>query len=101
MATSTIAPNKLTNEHYIYAGEADLDGTTGVAVVTPFSVITSVMLTVKSGTAPAVTNAASLFSYTVSGGTVTVFGWAVTSSSVTTLIDPTSTDTFSFLITGY
>lgn len=102
MATSTIAPSDKMTKDYIYAGESALDGTAGVVISHPFkNKVTSVTLTVKSTTAPAVTTEAQKYSYSIVGLVVTVYGWTATSSSVTTLIDPTSTDAFSFLMTGY
>jgi len=101
MATSTIHPSNLANNDYIYAGESALDGTGVTTIQTPFTTITSVTLTPKSATSPAVTTEAQIYSYTHSGGVVSVYGWTATNSSTTTLIDPTSVDEFSFLITGY
>jgi hypothetical protein len=101
MAVVTFRPNSLTNSVGIYAGEEDLDGSGVTTITTPFETVTSVTLTPSSATAPAVTTEAQSYSYTISGGTVSVYGWTATNSSTTTLIDPTSTDTFSFLITGY
>ncbi len=102
MATSTIAPHDKVNKDFIYAGEGALDGTAGVVVSHPFkNKVTSVTLTVAAATAPAVTTEAHMFTYSIVGLVVTVFGWTPTDTDTNVVIDPTSTDTFSFLITGY
>ena len=90
--------SKSTRE-YIEAGEIALDGSNPTPIATSFSTVTGVARALKGTAAPGVGTSA--LSYGISGGTVNVYGWKVTSSSDTTLIASTGTETVGYVITGY
>lgn len=76
--------------------EADLPADGSMEIDTPFADIDSVHATVKQGTAPTTT----VFSYAVSGNTVTLHGWKVTGTADTTLIASDGGETVNVQIIG-
>lgn len=94
----TIAPESLSNNLKIAAGEQALDGSNPTPVVTGLQEIFSVNLTLKGSAAPGV--GTSELTYTVSGGTVSVYAWKPTSATDPTLVASTGTETFSFQVVG-
>lgn len=78
--------------------EMALDTSNPTPIVTGFKTITAVFLSLKDAASPGVL--ASILTYDVSGGTVNVYAWKVTSSSVTTLVADTGSKTFSAMIWG-
>jgi len=94
-----IAPEQKSSKEFIFSGEILLDASNPTPVATPFKVITGVALTLKTVTAPGVVT--SVLTYDTSGGTLNIYAWKVTSSSVTTLIASTeATDTVGYIVTG-
>lgn len=72
--------------------------TASVEIDTPFATIDSVSITLKTGSAPG--SGSSVFTYDVSGNTVTIYAWKVTSSADNTLIAGTSEVTVGYTIIG-
>lgn len=82
----------------IVAGEVALDGGNPTAIASGLTAVTSVALALKTASAPGV--GTSVLTYDVSGGTVNVYAWKVTSSANPTLIASTGTETFGYVIIG-
>ena len=100
MAEATLSPNigPSTNT-VVVGGETTLDGSNPTAVSTGLSTITGVTLTISNGSAPGV--GTSVLTYTVSGGTLSIFAFKPTSSSNPTLVASTGTETVSYPVVGY
>ena len=99
MAQGIIAQS-LGHDFKISAGEVALDGSNPTVVNTKLSTIVGVLITLKDdGASPGIL--ASVFTYDVSGGTLNMHAWKVTSTSVTTLIADTGTNTVGWLAFGY
>ena len=90
---------KKTSNTRIVGGETTLDGSNPTAVSTGLSTITGVTLTISNGSAPGV--GTSVLTYTVSGGTLSIFAFKPTSSSNPTLVASTGTETVSYTVVGY
>ena len=90
---------KKSNNTQTVGGETALDGSNPTAVSTELSTITSVALTIANSSAPGV--GTSILTYAVSGGTLSIYAWKVTSSSDTTLVASTGTETVSYVVVGY
>ena len=99
MAQRTIAPETKSSRERIVAGEIALDASNPTPVVTGLSIITGVGLALKGTATPGV--GTSILTYGVSGGTLDIYAWKVTSSSVTTLIASTGTETVGYVVTGH
>lgn len=82
----------------VVRGEVALDGSNPTPVVTGLKSLSSVSLTLKGSAAPGV--GTSVLTYAVSGGTINIYAWKVTSSADTTLIASTGTETVSYVATG-
>lgn len=95
----TIAPEKKSRGEYIVTGEVALDGSNPTAVASGFDTITGVALALKNTSTPGV--GTSILTYGISGGTLNIYAWKVTSSSVTTLVASTGTETVGYIISGY
>jgi len=95
----TIAPEKKSSNEVTVAGEIALDASNPTPIVTGLSTITGVGIALKLAVTPGVLT--SIITYGISGGTVNLYAWKVTSSSVTTLIASTGTETVGYVITGY
>jgi len=86
------------NTHWaIDAGTGTL-GSGTATITSKLSTVTHVGCTLDVAGAPALTT--SQFSWTASGGTITVYGWKPTGSGDTTLIAATDADTFSWYAIG-
>ena len=91
---------KKTSNTRLVGGETTLDGSNPTAVSTGRSTITGVTLTLASSSAPGVST--SILTYAVSGVTLSIYAWKVTSSSDTTLVASTdSTSTVYYVVVGY
>ena len=90
---------KLANNTETIGGETTLDGSNPTAVSTGLSTITGVTLTLEGSSTPGV--GTSILTYAVSGGTLSIYAWKVTSSSDTTLVASTGTEDVSYTVVGY
>ncbi len=79
-------------------GETALDGTNPTPVTTGLTTIVSCALTIKQTATPGLST--SVLTYDTSSGTLNMYGWMVTSSSVTTLIASTYTPTVGWVCVG-
>ena len=95
----TLALEKKSTNEYVVSGEIALDGSNPTPIVTGFGTVTGVAVALKNASTPGV--GTSIITYDISGGTVNLNAWKVTSSSVTTLIASTGTETVGYVITGY
>jgi hypothetical protein len=82
----------------IARGETALDGSNPTPITTGLTTITGVAVTLKSTSAPGV--GTSVVTYGMSGGTLNLYGWKVTSSADTTLIASTGTETVGWVAIG-
>jgi hypothetical protein len=98
MATALLAPNAVMTETKIVAGEQALDGSNPTVLQTGLRAIVSVHLTLQGGAAPGLNT--SLLTYTLSGGTVSVFAWKSTSATNPTLVASTGTEVVSYTVVG-
>ena len=99
MAEASQSWKKTSNTRSV-GGETTLDGSNPTAVSTGLSTITGVTLTLASSSAPGVST--SILTYAVSGCTLSIYAWKVTSSSDTTLVASTdSSSTVSYVVVGY
>lgn len=87
------------SEVMIAHGEAALDGSNPTPIATGLTTVIAVALTLSGSAAPGV--GTSELTYTISGGTVNVYGWKVTASGDATLIASTGTETFSWIAVGF
>lgn len=82
----------------VIGGEVALDGSNPTPVTTGLTTITGAVITLKESTAPGV--GTSVFSYTTSGGTLSIYAWKPTSNADPTLIASTGTETVGYVVTG-
>jgi hypothetical protein len=82
----------------IIGGEIALDGSNPTAVATGLTAITGASITLKDSAAPGAEPAT--FSYTSSGGTLSIYAWKPTAAGDTALIASTATDTVGYVVTG-
>lgn len=82
----------------IKAGTAALDGSNPTAVVTGLTSITGVSLTLGGAVAPG--DNTSVLTYSVTGGTISVYAWKNTSGTDPTLVASTGTENFSWVAVG-
>jgi hypothetical protein len=97
-ATSTGAVAGVASGYKLARGETALGGSNPTAVTTGLTSILACAATIKLASAPGV--GTSLVTYGSSGGTMNVYGWKVTSSSVTTLVASTGTETVGWVCVG-
>lgn len=95
----TFAPEKLSSNTYIVAGTVVLDGTNPTDVVTNFSTIVAAFVQEQTAVAPALT--ASVFTSSVSGGTLSIQAWEPTGAGDTTLVASSDAGTVNYFIIGY
>lgn len=79
-------------------GEAALDGSNPTPVATGLTSIVAAALTLSGSSSPGV--GTSVLTYAVSGATLNVYAWKVTSDADPTLIASTGTETFSWIAIG-
>ena len=83
------------NGKELLCGRVELDSAEA-EIVTPFRTIDAVIATVQEDGAPATT----VVTYEVNDNVVTLYGWAPTSSSVTTLVATSADDVVDYVIIG-
>jgi hypothetical protein len=88
----------LATANIISRGETALGGTNPTDVVTGLATVAGFSLALKGSAAPGV--GTTTLTYTVSGGTVSVYAWKPTSNSDPTLIASTGTETFGWIAIG-
>lgn len=85
-------------DEVVMRGEVALDGTNPTPVATGLKSISAVYLALEGSSAPGV--GTSVLTYAISDGTLNIYAWKVTSTSVTTLIASTGTETVSYIVIG-
>ena len=82
----------------VKSGIVALDGSNPTAVVTGLTSISAVTLTLQGSAAPG--DSTEVLTYTVSGGTISVYAWKNTGGTDPTLVASTGTESFSWIATG-
>lgn len=82
----------------IARGETALDGSNPTPVATGLTTVVSFVAMLKGTATPGVST--SILTYDISGATVNVYAWKVTSSADATLIASTGTETFAWIAVG-
>jgi hypothetical protein len=82
----------------VVGGEIALDGSNPTPVVTGLTTITGASITLKDSAAPGAEP--TTFSYTSSGGTLSIYAWKPTAAGDTALVASTATDTVGWIATG-
>ena len=95
-----IAPEQKSSKEFVFSGEILLDASNPTPVTTPFKVITSAHVSLKTAVAPGVVT--SVVTYSTTGGVLNIYAWKVTGTTDTTLIASTEVaDTVGYIVTGY
>lgn len=92
-----LAPEHRASRYKVLADEVALDGTNPTPIVTGFTKVEAVALTLLYSSAPA--DSTSILTYAIVGGTVNVYAWKAAAADPT-LEASTGTETFSYIILG-
>lgn len=92
-----LAPEHRASRYKILADEKALDGSNPTPIVTGFTKVEAVALTLVGATTPG--DGTSILTYAISGGTVNVYAWK-SAVADPTLEASTGTETFSYVILG-
>lgn len=90
--------NALTLDVAVAGGSEALGGANPTTVATGLTTVTGFAATISESSAPG--DNTTTLTYTVSGGTVSVYAWKPTSVSNPTLIASTGTETFGWVAVG-
>lgn len=88
----------LASGYKLYRGETALDGSNPTPVATGLTTVVAASVSLSGTAAPGL--GTSLLTYAISGATVNVYAWKVTSAIDATLIASTGTETFSLIAIG-
>lgn len=92
------APSAVAAGYKIARGETALDGSNPTPVVTGLTTVTGFACSLSGSAAPGVGTCC--LTYTISGGTVSVYAWKPTGAGDCTLIASTGTETFGWVAVG-